>query len=277
MSGLGAVRRPACPAHPALKAATTCGGCGAFLCADCAGSESRCGRCRGEQHPVPWEDPRRPRLQAYAATLKRLFDPAAFFGLLPSTGGLRRPLEFAVLSSCLGTLGSASFGLLSALGVHATLEPLLRGLAQSAPPQEAELLRLMVIPLVDALLQSALRIQLATLLLAPLSALVSVLVIGALTHALARWLGGQGSFEATVRAVAYSQAARLLEAVPGPGGLLALVAGLVLATAGLRRAHGVSGGRAFLLAAWWIPVAVLFGVVLAGLFLGVLLLRLAPA
>jgi hypothetical protein len=222
---------------------------------------------------VPWEDPRRPRLRSWLATLAALSEPERFFGLLPWRGGLRAPLSFAVLSSTVGACGSSLFGLLSALGMSASLEPLLQAILAAAPPGQSQAMRDQLPALVEALHTAAIRMQLASLLLAPLSALLHALVISALTHPLARWLGGKGSFEATFRVVGYAAGARALDAVPGLGALLALVCGVLLTTVGLRRAHGLGTGRALVLATWWIPLGALFLLALAAAVAAVVMAR----
>lgn len=264
------VRRPPCPAHPRAPAAQACAGCGTFLCAECADPQPRCRRCRGEGHPVPWEDPRRDRVRAFAATLGALADPGKFFALLPWTGGLRGPLGFAVLAATLGALGSTVFGLLSALSTGPVLEGMLPLLQRSLPPGARQQLP----ELLDGLMQASIRMQLISLLLAPLNAALQLLVMSALTHPLARAMGGKGSFEATFRALAYAGGAGVLAALPGVGGMLGFVLGLVFATLGLRRAHGVSGGRAFLLACWWMPLALALLIAFVGLAVMVIATRI---
>lgn len=235
------VRRPPCGAHPAQPAAAACAGCGVFLCGACAGEPRRCVRCRGGEHPVPWEDRRRGWVGGYFATLGRLIDPGTFFGTLPTTGGLRAPLGFAVLSASLGALGAGVQALFSAFMIGSVFETALPGLRQQLDPRVFELLQSMP--------QLAIKLQLISLLLAPLLSAAHLLVLSALTHPLARWLGGKGSFEATFRVLAYANAVKILDAVP-MGNLLGFVLGLTFTTMGMRRAHGVSGGAGFFLAIW---------------------------
>ena len=171
------------------------------------------------------------------------------------------------------------FGLLST-GMLVALAPWLLDLVAQmlgslAPPREAALLKrqLAALPQVFEQLGTILvRTELVSLLLTPLSTVIGVFVMAALSHPIARRLGGQGSFEATFRVIAYGSAAKVLAIVPGLGAMLAFVGGLVLVAIGMRRAHGISGGKAFMVASWWIPVALLGGLILM-IWIGQLLLR----
>ncbi len=261
---------PPCAAHAKVEAAAACSGCGLFLCAPCSAHGGRCGRCRGEPHPVPWEDAGRGRVDRFLGTLgalarDRLF-PAA-----PWTGGLAAPLRFAVVAATVGAVFAALWGLLGGVAVHALLRAAVEPLAASPPreldPAVRDALRLAP-RLLDDLHLATVRMTLLATLLAPLSALVEVLVASALGHAVARALGGHGSFEATLRVTAYAAGAKVLQALPGVGGTLAPLAGVVLLTAGVRRAHGLSTLRAFVVAVWWVPLVVLLACLFVALVVG---------
>jgi hypothetical protein len=114
----------------------------------------------------------------------------------------------------------------------------------------------------------ALQLEAANLALAPLNAALELVVLSALTLGVARLLGGKGTFEATVRALGYASGAATLHLVPLIGGSLSALAWLILAIAGLRRAHGLPVGRAILAGAWWIPVALVVALTLGALVIG---------
>ncbi|MCO5167101.1 MAG: YIP1 family protein [Planctomycetes bacterium] len=256
---------PPCAAHPRATATTTCAGCGLFLCAACAEPEARCLRCRGGGHPVAWEDPTLSTPVALGRTLKALSGAGKFFDQLPWSGGLRAPLTFAALVATLAAAGAALFtavGTLAGGGALGTLEASLAPLATDADARQG-------LDLVMQFLRNWQALQLRFALLqvawAPLLAPLQLVILGALTHGLARLLGGRGSFEATVRAMGYAHGGQILQLVPMAGSTLAALLVLVLTGVGLRRAHGVSPGRAVVLTLWPIPVALLFGCLLLGL------------
>jgi hypothetical protein len=261
--------RPRCALHASAKAEATCLGCGQFLCGPCAReAETRCARCRGGAHPVPWEDPKLGAPGAFVRTLLALARAPTFFAQLPSTGGLRAPLTFAATAVTLAALVGAGFAFLSAQATAATLAGLQEQM-QAYPPE----LRGAAMPMLEAferLVPVIPRLELAYALMQPILAPLELLVMAALTHGVARLLGGRGSFEATVRAMAYAAGGQMLAVMPIFGNTIAPLARLLLVGVGLHRAHGVSAGRAFALAVWWIPVALLLGAVLVGLMLSAL-------
>lgn len=267
-----AERRARCAAHPKLPSETTCRGCGLFLCSECARPEGdpRCPRCSAEGHPIAWEDPKVGRIRAFFRTLKFMSTPKGFWAAMPWTGGIKGPLIFGVLAGCIGALGKALYVVLSGLFVasdtcaswiNALYAPVLR----DSPRGRALLADLPSI--LERVGDALIRTQGSQLLTAPLEAAFELFVIAALTHPLARWLGGQGTFEATFRVMAYAAGAQVIKLVPGLGIPFAFLAGVMLVVGGMRRAHGLSGGRALVTALWWIPVALLlFCMISAWLF-----------
>lgn len=261
-------RRPPCAMHVRALAATTCRGCGLFLCTECAGGavEARCSRCGSAGHPVPWEDPALGAATGFWRTLRALTGVTTFFAQLPWTGGLRAPLSFAAVAATIGALGA---GLM--IAVQAGLMGSLLGAARqtfmgAAPDAASRELIEFLFNTIATLQGLVLRFTLFEIATAPLLAPVQLLIMGALTHGVARLLGGRGSFEATVRAMGYAAGAQVLRVVPLMGNPLAALAGLLLTAVALRRAHGVSPGRAAVLALWWLPIVAAFLCLFAGLF-----------
>lgn len=265
-------RRPPCASHPRATAATTCHGCGLFLCGDCAAPEPRCARCRGAGHPVPWEDPTLASPAAFGRTLQALSTGATFFNQLPWTGGLRAPLTFAALAATLVAVVNAAFTAVSSLVAGNSIASLKAQLAPLAQTAEARQLLEQVTQLLAQLQGMQLRFALLDVATSPVMVPLELVIMGALTHGLARALGGRGTFEATIRATAYAKGAVVLAVVPMIGAPLSTLAVLLLTGMGLRRAHGVTPMRAAVLTLWWIPVVAVFGC----LFLGLFMWRVAP-
>ncbi len=214
----------------------------------------------------------RPRLAAGLWRTLKLLPSDSFHKGAPWTGGLGPPLRFAAACATIGALGAAVLGVVGAFATVALLDAL-RGVVQVHPDPNARALFLNVLDLVRSFAgpdKALLGVALA--LLTPVVTVLEVLVISALTQPVARALGGQGTFEGTLRAVAYAQGAYVLKVVPLVGGSVSFLAVVLVAYLGLRRAHGLSGGRALIAAAWWIPVQL----ALVGVLAVLVFARLAP-
>ena len=189
--------------------------------------------------------------------------PAEFFTEATRPAGLRAPLTFGAAAATAGAICQATLGLastwltlssLTRLAAHVTQDPQL--MRQLAPAARTLLLEAdaIAVRLFGALAGASL----VSIALAPLAAVLGLLVLAALTHPIARWLGGCGSFESTVRVLGYASVAQLFAVIPGA----APVVSLVLVTVGIQRAHGLSTPRSLLAAGWWIPLA--FAALVAG-------------
>ena len=79
--GSDAPEGAACVEHPEREARATCPRCGAFVCEACwQPAIERCVRCLRRDPtegapPIPWEEPGRPLLSRYFATLASAFSP----------------------------------------------------------------------------------------------------------------------------------------------------------------------------------------------------------
>lgn len=265
---LGPVAAPPCASHPRAPAKTTCAGCGLFLCGACAEPAPRCARCSGAAHPIPWEDPNLGRLTAFWRTLKGLVSADAFFARAPWTGGLGRPIAFAALAATVGAVASLLYGLLTNLLLGLLLDRLVAALLPALSGSE----RQVVLQLRDqarAIGPGSAWLEVGVTLLTPALTAAQLLVLSALSYPLARRLGGTGTFEGTLRALAYGSGAAVLRAVPLVGGTLALLGTLAFSMIALRRAHGLSSGRAFIVAAWPLPV---FGLALVVLLVAIFIM-----
>jgi hypothetical protein len=265
-------RPPPCASHAREAATTTCHGCGLFLCAGCAAPEPRCARCRGAGHPVPWEDPSLGVAPAFGRTLKALSTGATFFNQVPWSGGLRAPLTFTALATTLTAVVTGAFTIVSAKLAGGSLAGLHEQLRGAAPDAQMRQTFDLIFQAVERLQGMQVRFALLDMAWSPVLAPLQLLIMGALTHGLARALGGRGSFEATVRAMGYASGAVVLGVVPMIGAPLSTLAVLILTGMALRRAHGVTPMRAAALTLWWIPVMAVF----ACLFLGLFASRVAP-
>lgn len=266
-------QRPPCSSHTRTPAATTCVGCGLFLCADC-GVGDRCARCKGAGHPVPWEDSTLRAPTAFLRTLKALTRTAEFHATLPWTGGLRAPITFAVTAAMIGALAAVAFTALTALVGGGAMDAMRATVLKTAPDSEVRELYRLLFDLAKGAQAAELRMAVGLALLTPLLVPIELLIMGAITHGLARSLGGQGTFEATVRAQGYAAGGQVLRVVPFVGGTLSFLAVVLLTVSGLRRAHGVTTPRALVLALWWIPVVAVFGCLFLALFVGNVLVPL---
>lgn len=216
---------------------------------------------------MPWEDPTLGSPIAFGRTLKALTGGGTFFDRLPWSGGLRAPLTFTSVAATLTALLTGLFTAGSTLVMGSSLSALQSQLAAAAPGGEARQVFELVFQLADQLQTMKLRFALLEVLWSPVLAPLQLVIMGALTHGLARLLGGRGSFEATVRAMAYASGAVVLRVVPVIGPPLSLLAVLLFTGQGLRRAHAVTPMRAAALTLWWIPVTAVFGCLLLSLLL----------
>ncbi len=261
---------PPCASHPRAAATTTCAGCGLFLCAPCAEPGPRCARCSGAAHPIPWEDPNLAgvggRVAGFWRTLKALVSADAFFARAPWTGGLGRPIAFAAVAATVGAVASLVYGLLGNVVVGLVLDRLVTALLPALSGSERQLVA-SVREQLRALGPGFAQLEVGVTLLTPALTAAQLLILSAISHPIARRLGGTGTFEGTLRALAYGSGAAVLRAVPLMGGTLAVLGTLALSMLALRRAHGLSSGRAFVVAVWPIPV---FGLVIGGLLLALL-------
>lgn len=186
------------------------------------------GSSRWEEKSCPWEDyATLGWWKAYIETLKgSLLNPTSFFSNLPTIGGLKEPLLYALISMStvivLSQLWSSLFGKGSsgfALGLGTFL---------------------------------------LTVVLAPIGALVMIFIASGITHLCLSLVGGaHENFEATFRVVAYSQGTALLGVIPILGSLAGTIWNICIVTVGLREVHGATTGQA--VAAILLPYVVCCG------------------
>lgn len=174
--------------------------------------------------PTPWEDRERFGFvnAAYLTTREALLSPGHFFTRPAARPGLWQPLLFAIVIGAVSaffdwiwTLAGSSLRIL----VGEDLARLVRGQFVSG----------------------------FAFVLSPLLVFVAVFVRAAVVHACLLLVdGARAGFEATFRAVAYSEAVWILAVLPFCGNLVALVWGTVIAIVGVRTLHRVEAWQAVL-------------------------------
>jgi len=187
---------------------------------------------------IPWEDRGRPALEGLFETIKLLaLSPGEAFRRMPTTGGIGRPLFFAVI------IGWVS------IAVAVFWNMLFQGMWLPFMETTEDLAGM------GAVYGFTIGWGLLMVVLAPLFAIIGVFIAAAVLHLMLLILGAaEGGFEATVRVVCYVQTAQLGGIIPFCGGFIALVWTVVLYVIGFSTAHRTSQAKAL--------VAVLLPVVL---------------
>ncbi len=113
-------------------------------------------------------------------------------------------------------------------------------------------------------------VTLIQIFLAPLFVLIGLFVWSAILHVCFLIVGALSSstagFEGTIRIVGYSWVAQLAHVIPVFGGLLALVASLILSVMGAQALHRSSQGKAIF--GVLLPIILCCGCALVGLIIG---------
>ncbi len=201
---------------------------------------------------IPWEDPARTGFfDRFVETLKLLATaPAEAFARMPTTGGIGKPLTFAIIVGWIGIAVSALWMLL--LG------------GMSLPFMDQSQLGG-----AGAVFGFSTGFTIMLMLLAPIFVIIGVFIQAAILHLMLMLVGGANhGFEATTRVCSYTYTAQLAQVVPFCGGLLALIWSVILLIVGLSTAHGITRGKAAL--AVILPVVLCCAFMVAMMFMGVL-------
>lgn len=186
----------------------------------------------GSRRGLPWD---RQEEGGFFKTVKELlFDTTNAFQKMSVSGGVGRPLMFAVLGSLFGAAFNTLYQILSGGAMMAMMLG-----AGGAEGEEAGFAALGF--------GAQIAIQaVAQLLGATLGTVISCFVSGAILHVLLMlFKGANEPYEATFRVVAYTLGAvSCLAVVPGCGGLVAGVAYPVFIILGLTNAHRTDAWRA---------------------------------
>jgi len=197
--------------------------------------ERFCPSCGAELAPAvrstPWEQ--RGRIGLLSAlvdtTQQVLTRPTEFFRAMPVTGGLGGPLLYGVIVGYVGLVASAIYDAI----FQAVAGPRLFGM-----PHRSELDQFL--PYFQGGLALVFRIVLGPLVIA-----VGLFILSAILHVLLLLFGGAPrGFEATFRALCYTQAASAFHLIPFCGWAISFIYMLVLIIVGLSEAHGIGRGRA---------------------------------
>ena len=181
----------------------------------------------------PWEDRERFGLvSGFLSTIPQVLTaPGRFFEDHPVRRGLWGPISFravlAVLTSFVGWIWSRVF-----TSYEASLYEMLDMEQSLDAGQEAFL----------AFFEGI------GMFLAPVIAVVGVFITAGLIHLTVKMVSSRpdAGFEASLRAVAYGEAATIIGIVPACGSFIGLIWGLVLTIIGVRTLHGLSSGQAMI-------------------------------
>lgn len=177
---------------------------------------------------IPWEDPGRSPFDGLFETVKLLATaPGEAFARMPVTGGIGRPLFYAVAVGWL------------AVAVNIAWNLLFQGMWFPFVESADDLAGL------GAMYGLTLGWGVMMAVLAPLFIIIAVFLVAAVYHLVLLMIGGANhGFEATVRVVCYAQTAQLAGLIPCCGSIIGLVWTIVLYTIGLSTAHRTSQGKA---------------------------------
>ncbi|MFH1844995.1 MAG: YIP1 family protein [bacterium] len=172
----------------------------------------------------PWEELNRYGFlnALYLTTKNALLYPDRFFGRMPTSMGLGRPLVYALI---LGVIGAFLEWMWSLTG--SSLEMFM----------ENDLSEFLEGPVTMGFI----------FVMSPALFFIGIFLGTALTHLCLMLLGGNRlGFEATFRAVAYSHAAAIFLVIPVCGNIISFFWGLAILVIGLQRIHDIETWRAAL-------------------------------
>jgi hypothetical protein len=203
-------------------------------------TRDRAGAKRDGRILPPWE--RRTEIglrEGISQTAKQVaFSPRAFFRHTAAEGGVREPLAFGILFGSIGLMLELFWQFLTG---------------------EASLSSIRVEFMGD---YGSSLVFLGAAILCPLAATAMICMTSLIVHLLLSVVGGgKNGFEATFRAVCYSQATQFWALIPYLGGLVATLWLAVVLLIGIREIHGVSYTR--VLIAFFVPVALVVAVLVA--------------
>lgn len=203
--------------------------------------------------PLPWED--RPRIgfaDALVDTIKLFATrPGEAWSRTREKGDIGQPILFAICVGWIGIAFNSVYGLLFG-------QVWLRFLPLHLRDR------------VGSMLAATLGATLFQIILAPLFVLIGLFIGSAILHVCFLIVGALSNstagFEGTIRIVGYSWVAQLAHIVPVFGGLLALVASLILSVMGAQALHRSSQGKAIV--GVLLPLILCCGCVIVCLIIG---------
>lgn len=247
----------ACAHHPDRDATRLCARCGSFACDECVFSaladRPTCRSCAqgGLAEPIPWERRRDiGRMRAFWRTTKiATRSPTRFFRTPATEEGQLWPVVYGVLVYTAGQLGSyliMALLMLAGGGIVAAFAP------------EPELGGI-ILGYFGCWTVGMFPVM---LLQAPVYALLGIIAGAAMSHGtLALFRVPRGSFDRTLRVVAFANAPYILYVVPCVGPLVGWIGVVVLEVIGLREVHRIDTDRAVLAAVGYRVVGLVLVVV----------------
>ena len=156
-----------------------------------------------------------------------VFYPEKFFAKLPFRGGIGNPLLYGVIAGCFGFIISQIYGLFWSNAWTGFM-------SHYMDFQEM---------MFETGLQTG--ISFIQIILSPVFIIVGIFIMSGIYHLIFLIFGwGKRDFEATFRAVAYSEGAMVFLVIPFCGGLIAFVWSIVLTIIGMKHMQKTTGGKA---------------------------------
>lgn len=195
---------------------------------------------------IPWEDPNFSFFDGLFETVKLLaLNPGEAFGRMPVTGGIGRPLFYAIAVGWV-SIAVAVFWNVVFQGMWL---PFMESMDDVAG--------------MGAMYGLTIGWGLVMVVIAPLFVIIGVFIASAILHLMLMIVGGASAgFEATVRVVCYSYTAQLAGIVPFCGGLIATVWTGFLYVMGFSTAHRTTQGTALIAVLLPIVVCCVMGVMI---------------
>ncbi len=196
---------------------------------------------------IPWEEPGCSFFDGLFETVKLLASsPSEAFRRMPLTGGIGRPLFYAI------AVGWVS------IAVAVFWNVLLQGLWMPFMESAEDLAGM------GAMYGLTVGWGLLMVALAPLFVVIGVFIAAAILHLMLMIVGGASNgFETTVRVVCYTQTAQLAGIIPFCGGIITLVWTVILYVTGFSTAHRTTQGKAIVAVLLPVVLCCVMGVVFA--------------
>jgi hypothetical protein len=188
--------------------------------------------------PLPWEQPGYPPLEGLFETAKLFItSPSEAFARVRTTGGLGRPIAWAIIFGWIGVIAGQVYN----LAFGGSWMRLLPNMPHSEEMAASGLMNM--------------GFSIAFMVLAPIFILIGLFIWAAIVHLFLLLLGGANSgFDGTVRVLCYASTVQIAQVVPLCGGMVAGIAAIVLEIIGLAIIHRTTQGKAA--GAVLIPVAI---------------------
>jgi len=189
-----------------------------------------------ERKYTAWEDrEHKGFFEALWETWKEsVFYPEKFFARVPFRGGFGNPLLYAVIVGCFGIIVNQIYGIFWSNAWTGFMSHYM----------EFE----------DMMFETGLQtgISFLQIFISPIIVIIGVFIMSGIYHLIFLIFGwGKRDFEATFRAVAYSEGAMVFLAVPFCGSIIAVVWTIVLTIIGMKHLQKTTGGKAAM--AYFLP------------------------